>query len=261
MATGLSQFPYTKPEQMDAYEIGLKKDWTRRFQTNITAFYDNYYDAQVPVSIPQNAGPALSVFYNIPKSIIQGVELESVWAPIDRLNVLVTYAYLDAHIKNGSGLADPNDPTATFPGSRPAGGNVLGSVDTITGLPSRGQNLSGQQLPLSPKNKVAVNLNYDIDLHGYGDIIPSFSYIWRDSQYSSIFNRAYNFSPSRDQIDIRVTYKAPGNKFELIAYAANITDNTNFETRSGTRYSNGAVYSSYVLTDPRTYGLQLQARF
>ena len=220
-----------------------------------------YYDAQVPVTIPQAGAPSLSVFYNIPRSVIQGVELESVWSPINKLNFLLTYAYLDAHISKANGLADPNDPTATFPGARPSGGNALGSIDTLTGLPSRGQNLNGQALPLSPKNKIALNGNYDLDLGRWGDLIPSVSYIWRDEQYSSIFNRSYNYSPARDQIDMRVTWKAPGDKFEVIAYAQNITDSTNYETRSGVRFSNGAVYSSYVLTDPRTYGVQLQARF
>ena len=261
VGSGFSTFPYTKPEQIDAFEAGLKKDWTSRFQTNITGFYDRYYDAQVPVTIPQNGAPSLSVFYNIPLSIIQGVELESIWAPIDKLNVLLTYAYLDAHIDQANGLADPNDPTATFAGATPSGGNALGSVDTLTGLPSRGQNLKGAQLPLSPKNKVAFNINYDLELGRYGDLIPSFSYTWRDSQYSSIFNRAYNFSPDRDQIDLRVTWKAPGNKFEVIGYAQNVLNSTNFEYKTGVRYSTGAVYSQYFLTDPRTYGVQLQARF
>ena len=261
VASGFSQQPYTAPEQMDNFEVGLKKDWTRRFQTNITAFYDIYYDAQIPLSVPQAVGPALSVFYNIPRSVIQGVELESTWSPINRLNILFTYAYLDSHITKASGVSDPNDPTATQPGATPVATATTGAVDTLTGLPARGQNLAGQQLPLSPKNKVALNVNYSIPLGRFGDLIPSASYLWRDEQYSSIFNRSYNLAPSRDQVDLRLTFKDAKNRFTIIGYAQNIFDNTSFETLSGVRYSTGAVYANYVLTDPRTYGVQLQVRF
>ena len=60
---------------------------------------------------------------------------------------------------------------------------------------------------------------------------------------------------------MRVTYKPPNSKFEIIGYVQNLTNNTSFETKSGVRYSTGAVYSTYTLLDPRTYGLQVQARF
>ena len=260
--TTFSQIPYSKPEQADDFEAGLKKDWTRRFQTNITGFYEVYYDAQFPLTVPQGTGTSFGVFYNIPRSIIQGVELETVYAPIDHLNLLFTYAYLDAHVSKGGGVSDPNDPTASQPGASPLAGNSgQGAVDPFTGLPSRAQNLKGNDLPLSPRNKLAFNATYSFDMGRFGTLIPSFSYIWRDQQYSSIFNRAYNLSPSTDQIDMRLTYKEPKNRFEVIAYARNLTDNTNFETLSGTRYSTGAVYQNYVLQDPRTFGVQLQARF
>ena len=108
---------------------------------------------------------------------------------------------------------------------------------------------------------MALNGNYTFELGKYGTLIGSASYIWRDQQYSAIFQRAYNRSPSTDQVDLRLTYKEPNDRFEVIAFARNVTNNTNFETLSGTRYSTGAVYQTYVLQEPRTYGVQLQARF
>ena len=262
VGTLFSQLPYSRPEQADDFEAGLKKDWTRRIQTNITGFYEVYYDAQYPLTVPQGSGTSFGVFYNIPRSIIQGVELETVFAPIDNMTINFTYAYLDAHISKGGGVADPNDPTATAPGASPQAGNsAQGAVDTLTGLPARSQNLKGNDLPLSPRNKLAFNTTYTFDLGRFGTLTPSFSYIWRDQQYSQIFNRAYNLSPSTDQIDLRLTYKDPNNRFTLIGYARNVTDNVNYETLSGTRYSNTTVYQNYVVQDPRTYGVQLQARF
>ena len=261
LPAAFSSIPYSKPEFMDNVEVGLKKDWTRRFQTNVTAFYDLYYDAQVPLSIQQGANPAFTLLYNVPRSVLQGVELEATWAPINRLNVLFTYAYLDAHVTKACCVADPQDPTATQPGAQPAGISSQGAIDAITGLPTRGQDLKGQQLPFSPKNKLAINVNYTLPLGVYGDLIGSASYLWRDEQYSSFFNREYNRAPSRDQVDLRVTYKEPKNRFELVVYARNVFDNTDFESLSGTRTSTGAIYSNYSLTDPRTVGGELRVRF
>ena len=143
-----SAAPYALPEQADDFEAGLKKDWTRRIQTNVTGFYEQYYDAQYPLTITQAQGPNIGIFYNIPRSVIQGVEVETVFAPLDKLNILFTYAYLDAHITKGGPVTDPNDPTATQPGARPVA--VGQGADPFTGLPTRGQDLKGNPLPLSP---------------------------------------------------------------------------------------------------------------
>ena len=261
LPAAFSSIPYSKPEFMDNIEAGLKKDWTRRFQTNITAFYDEYYNAQVPLSVQQGVNPPFTLLYNVPRSVLQGVELEATWAPIDRLNVLFTYAYLDAHVTKGCCVSDPNDPLAIQPGAQPAAGAGLGAIDSITGLPSKAQDLKGQQLPFSPKNKLAINVNYTFPLGAFGDLIGSASYLWRDEQYSSFFNRSYNQTPSRDQVDLRVTYKEPKNRFEIVGYVRNLFDNDDFETKTGGRTSTGVIYSSYSLVDPRTFGGELRYRF
>ena len=261
LPNAFSAFPYSKPEQMDNVEVGLKKDWTRRFQTNIVGFYDLYYDAQVPLSVQQGNNPAFTLFYNVPRSILQGVELESTWAATNHLTFLFTYAYLDAHVTKGCCVSDPVDPTATQPGAQPAGASSQGAIDSITGLPTRGQSLVGQQLPLSPRNKIAFNASYTFNLGSYGDLITSASYLWRDEQYSSFFNRSYNLIPSRDQVDLRATFRDAKNRFELVGYARNIGNSVDFERQSGTRSTTGQIYTSYDLTDPRTYGVELRARF
>jgi iron complex outermembrane receptor protein len=256
-----SPFPYSKPEQMDAFEVGLKKDWTRRFQTNVSGFYDLYYDAQVPLSVQQGDIPSFSIFYNVPRSVIQGVELETTWQPTDRLNVLFTYAYLDSHVSKACCLSDPQDPTAKQPGAKPAGASTQGAKDSITGDPTSGQDLAGNALPFTPHNKVALNVNYTYPVGSYGDLIGSVSYLWRDEQYSSFFNRWYNKTKARDQIDLRLTFKDAKNRFNIVGYARNLTNSNDFESMSGSRDSLGRVYQSYSLVDPRTFGVELQVRF
>ena len=72
-------------ETVDSYEVGLKKDFGRTLQTNIAVFYYDYSNYQAPISIVPTGGgvgTTQSVFFNIPKAVSQGFELESVWQPI-----------------------------------------------------------------------------------------------------------------------------------------------------------------------------------
>ena len=279
--------PETNPEHSNAFELGLKKDFGRTFQANMALFYYDYSNAQVPISIVPTGGgvgTTQQVFFNIPKSVSQGFELESIWQPIDHLQVLFNYSYLDAHIKKGSGVVDPADPTAVAPGAKPtaAGGTCTAAqagCDVFTGTFSRGQDLSGGNLPNAPKNKVAVNVNYTLDFQP-GSLIGSVSYIWRDKQYGSIFNRSYYQAPSYSQVDARVTWKDKDNKYSVIAFVKNIFDDLGYEggatasRRAGfvPAYTQGlpgigpvpvnqGIASTYFLTPPRTYGLELQYRF
>jgi len=281
--TTLGASPETAEETVDAFEIGLKKNWST-LQANIAVFRYNYQNAQVPLTVAQTAGglgQANSIFYNIPKAISQGVELETIWQPINNLQILFNYSYLDAHVTESVGTVDPVDPSALDPLARPVGTTTSADIFTA-GLPGggfqRGQNLAGQQMPNAPKNKVALNANYTWDFANGGSLIASASYLWRDAQYGSIFNRAYTRSPSWDQVDARLTWRAPGDKLTVILWGKNLLDELGYEggpgaaRRAGSNYNNPllgqaqtnfveGIASSYPLTAPRTFGLELQYKF
>jgi len=279
--------PETNPEHVNAFELGLKKDFGRTLQVNAALFYYDYQGMQVPISIIPTSGgtsgTSQSIFFNVPKAVSQGFELESIWQPIDHLQILFNYSYLDAHIKEANGVLDPADPTAVAAGATPttalAACATGTACDVFTGNIPRGQNLSGNSLPNAPKNKIAVNLNYTMEFER-GSLIPSISYIWRDKQFGSIFDRSYYEAPSWDQWDARLTWKDKDNKYSIIAFVKNLTDNLGYE--AGTTASrragfvpafalgqpgfaltpvNQGIASTYVLTPPRTYGIELQYRF
>ena len=287
--------PETGPEHANNYEVGLKKNFfNHTLQTNLAIYYLDYQDFQAPVTIPAVGGTVAQpqgIFFNVPKAVSYGVELESIWTPIDHLQVSLTYAYDDAHITRASGIIDPTDPTAIQPGAKPIGaltacsGSGLPTAanpglnpncDVFTGFVERGQDLSGNQLPQSTKNKVAVNLLYTFETER-GSLTPTIIYIWRDKQYGSIFQRAYNQSPSWDQVDARLTWKGRDNKYSVIAYVKNLFDTLGYDGgASGARIAGTNVNANgvgvtnlvqpgfnitYPLTPPRTYGLELQYRF
>jgi iron complex outermembrane receptor protein len=295
--TTLGPQPNSNAEHANAYEVGLKKNFGRTLQTNLAVFYYDYSNTQVPITLASTSGGLSQpegIFYNIPKAISQGVELEAIWQPIENLQLLLNYSYLDAHITESGAVIDPVDPTAVASGARPIGpltpcvqvspattpATFTGSCDVFTGFNQRGQDLSGNHLPNAPKNKVAFNANYTWRFSP-GSLIGSVSYTWRDAQYGSIFDRSYYRSPSYSQVDARLTWKSADNKYSVILYGRNIFDTLGYEGGAGAYrqagfvpgYATGTtaspfvvpvvqgIASTYPITPPRTYGIELQYRF
>jgi iron complex outermembrane receptor protein len=301
----LGQFPETNPEYINDFEVGMKKDFfNRTLQVNVAVFYEDLRDFQAPLTVVSTSGTlavSQSQYLNIPKSVSQGVELEANWAPVEHLNVLFNYSYDDAHVVTLSGIVDSADPEALAAGAKPLTAltacntpGVAGVCDVNTGLNQRTQNLSGNSLPQNPKNKVAVAVTYAFETER-GTLIPEISYIWRDKQYGTIFERSYNEAPSWDQWDGRVTWKGKDNRYSVIAYVKNAFNTIGYDGGStSSRYA--GVYSAatiaaagmtaglpgsvpgtfnavqktstfngigttYNLTPPRTFGVEVQYRF
>jgi iron complex outermembrane receptor protein len=338
ITTTIGPNPETNPEHVNAYEVGLKKDFGRTIQTNLALFYYDYTNDQIPLSVANTSGAVLqlpqAIFYNIPGATSEGLELETIWQPIERLQILFNYSYDKTRITKGDGVVDPADPAALEPGAKPdfalsncvkadgvtPSGNCSADAPTAaaawvimpngqivtraaSGLPVAGyqrpQSLVGGHLPNAPENKIAVNVNYTAEFD-QGSLTGSISYVWRSKQYGSVFDRAYYTAPSYDQWDARLTFKPANNKFTVIAYIKNILNDVGYEGGAGASRIAGTIPgyvvgvggptqatpngltlvnvtqtfntqmepagthgigTGYLLTPPRTYGIELQYRF
>ena len=306
------------PEEVTTAEIGFKKDFGRTLQTNVAIFYYDFSNYQAPLTVANLTGGIAvseSRYLNIPKSVSEGIELESTWAPIDNLRILFNYSFNPTRVKTLTNIIDPNDPLGLQPGAKPltaltactgSGAPTVANpglnplCDVYTGFVSRPQDLSGNSLPQQPRNKVAVNVIYTFDFEK-GSLTPSASYVWRDKEYSGVFQRDYYSSPSWDQVDGRVTWKDKDNKYSIIAYVKNAFDRLGYDGGSGAArlsglYPNSVIAASqatptkiipglaqtatstngllsgpgvhagnigvgYALTPPRTFGVEFQYRF
>lgn len=282
--TSLGQFPFTDAEHTDAFEVGVKKNW-RRLQTNVAAFYYDYRNLQASLTVADTLGglaSSQSKFVNVPKAENYGVEFESIWSPIDHLRIIANYSYIHATIKELTGVVDPEDPTALDARATPLRPltpctAAVALCDVFTGVVQRAQNLAGNQLPQTAKHKVALNALYTWEF-APGSLTASASYLWRDTQYGSLFTRGYNKSPAWDQGYARLSWKDADNKYTLIAYVKNLFDTIGYDggaTASRRAFTNtGALpvapfnvngvqglVSTYPITPPRTYGVELQYRF
>jgi len=264
--TVLSFSPWTDKEKVDSFEIGAKHSFGDWLTANVALFHYAYRNLQVPLAVVQSAGglaQSETSFINVPDSISQGAELETIFSPWENLQILFNYSYLDAHISRGI-FADPADPNATAPGATPAltdaqclAGDKAGGIpcspdiytsgtapnplngtfiDPLTGLPvvfapvgwNKPQNLHGNQLPNAPRNKVALNIFYTWATD-FGKFEPSVSYTWRDAQYGNFFTRSYNKAPSWDQVDARLTWVSTDGDWEAVIFGKNILGNVGYD--------------------------------
>jgi iron complex outermembrane receptor protein len=260
--TTLAQNVTTGKETIDAYEVGVKKTFNGRFQANASAFYYDYKDIQIPIS-GRDPVTDLNVtrFFNMPKARIIGFELETTWQPIDNLQILANYSYLNAELREACCFQDPDDPRGLQPGVVLAGNSAADLANPNAKL---NQDLKGNSLPSSTPHRVTLNANYTWMLDA-GDLSASLTYVWRDATYYSIFADYWNKAKSFGQTDFRMLVTEKDNRFTVIGYVKNVFDTRGSAGASGDRLDTGPNTGfvnqtiSYVL--PRTYGVELQYRF
>jgi iron complex outermembrane receptor protein len=258
-AGSLANVPEVGPEHMDDFELGYKKTFGRNLVVDATLFYENYVDAQFPVEL-SNGGVNSSDFVSIPKARSDGLELETIWTPIDHLQFLLSYDFDDTAFQTG----------------HCAGAGTQGSTSNSCYFdvlaPARGlQSIDGNPLPNSPKNKVSLNTNYTF-IFDKGDLTLSGTYLWRDKQTGAIFNEAYWSAPSWSQVDLRATWRGKGDRYEVIVYGRNVFNTIGYPSGptahqygnaalNGSGYSTGYQGTDYTINPPATYGIELHYKF
>lgn len=95
-----------RPENITAYEAGIKSQWLdRRLTVNVAAYYYDYKDLQISriIDVPTGVGNATTpvvLISNAASSKVKGVDLEITARPSDNFTVNIAYGYLDAKYDN-----------------------------------------------------------------------------------------------------------------------------------------------------------------
>lgn len=238
-AGGFLAVPKADEEIVNAYEVGLKKNFSQ-VQLNLALFYLDYRDLQAPVAVRVGA-TNVTQFVNIDKSVSKGAELSVIWQPIQPLRLSLDYGYNPTKIKESITLVDVND-------------NVTpGAVSVV-----------GNALPQAPKHKLAINGTYTVEMEP-GNLTLGATYLYRSESYANVFERDYNRAPSWDQVDLRAIWTPTDGKYTVIAYVKNAFDTDGYAAAVAGSQRNAAVYATgarnYELTPPRLYGIELQYRF
>ncbi|MGA0602405.1 TonB-dependent receptor [Caulobacter sp. KR2-114] len=242
--------PEAKPENVDSFEIGFKKDFGHTLQFNLAAFYYNYTNLQAPVSARVGT-TNVTQFVNIAQSRSMGVEIDAVWQPIDHLQLSLDYSYNPTKILKADQFIDLNDNT-----------NYGTTAFPVYGVPV---SVVGNKLPQAPENKIAINGNYTFVLD-QGKLNVGANFIWRGSAYSNIFSQRWNQSPSWNQVDLRASWTPTQGRYQVIVYVKNVGNTLGYDsavTASNRDVTNFPVNTGYntSFTPPRTYGIEVHYKF
>ncbi len=266
----LAPDPQADEEQVDAFELGLKKTIARRFQINAAAFYNDYTDLQLNLSQLNAAGTAAANNFVNVEAEAYGLELEAIWKPIDNLDLSASYGYLHTEITKGCCFYDPADPGALDPNATPSGGFVVSNGTRLVF-----QTLEGSRIYQSPKHKFAGNANYTFEFDP-GSLILSATFTWTDETYYQPFKSAANKVKGYDVTDFRALWNDADDRFTIIGYVKNAFDQKGFTSNGSTTPT--AIFDvpgsgsapnitqtrtaiTRGLIQPRTYGVELQYRF
>jgi iron complex outermembrane receptor protein len=221
-------------ESVVAWELGLKSEFERA-KANVSAYYYDYDDMQVPVDT-FSGGVTTRRFENAEKASVWGIELELQWAATDALMFYSTYSYMDTEIDT---MGQPVfDSTAQLP--------------ELT-------DLAGNELIQSPKHQFSLIADYSWQLAS-GELKFVTAYVYKDEQWSSIFNRADTQVDAYERTDFRLTYNANDHDLRVTAYVQNAFDEDIIEskTRSSFYYNNQLDAS---IQPPRIYGVEVNYGF
>jgi iron complex outermembrane receptor protein len=251
--------PKVDKETIDSYEVGWKQEIPSWFLTvNSDLFYYDYTGYQVPntvVPLPDPVTgftvPPFNTFVNLPKLEFTGFEIETAWSPTEDFTLLFNYGYVNPEIKEARGI-DGADPLARLPGANPIG-PVIGARFNAAGEVIDGQieqDLAGNIVPLTPKNKVSMNARYTFNFESGSELTASATYNWQDSTYSSIFNSVVDKAPSWDQVNARLLWTSADGNWTLIGFIENLFDQKQYEGVAGALRRSDAVPAATTAGGP-----------
>lgn len=250
-----NQVYFVKPEQVDAFEAGLKsRFWDNRAQLNIAAFYYKYKGQQGQVVDATATANLISL-----DGTMKGLEVEAILEPVDGLTLSASFGLLDSSYEDGACPANP----ATIP-NFPA---QLGSCVVSSGGPV---SVGGNPFPYAAKQSASFAADWNIvddgenklTLHGdlnytgqfYFDSFKDYS----RGQLPRVASGKFGEGEGKYWIaNARATYTM--GRYSLSVWGKNLTNKVYYPF--GISIENLFANGYRVRAQPRTYGVEATVRF
>jgi iron complex outermembrane receptor protein len=219
-----------QPEKLRAYELGVKSDWfDRRLILNADVFYSDYRDLQLTEVLADASGAPQPVVENAGHARIYGVELDSKAKLTSSTTVEL----------------------------------ALGTLDTkyLQLLPGVQQSIHlNYNLPDAPPLTVNLALEQDLPVLPNGALISArVDANYKGRTYKEPDNSPYLIQDPYTLLNARVAYTAASRKWELSAFATNLTNKLYLTNGEDLRSTFGFVESYYGR--PREAGLSFKIHF
>ena len=217
--------PNFAPEQNTVYEGGFKTTLAdKRLRLNGSLFYSDYKDIQF-----SSLFNALPLTQNAASGKAFGGELE-LTGRFGGWGVNAGLGYLDAEFAKAASIV-----------------NTVTNVQTL--VPK------GASLPFSPELTLNAGVDYAFEVGG-GRLTPRVQWSHVGSQLATPFPSAVTLVPSRNLVDLRLTYER--DNWQVEAFSNNVADKTYIasQLQNSTSATGGIIYGA-----PRQYGLRARVNF
>jgi len=212
--------PNFAPEKNTVYEGGFKSTLAdKRLRLNGSLFYSDYKDIQF-----SSLFNALPLTQNAASGKAVGAELE-LTGRFGGWDVNAGLGYLDATFAKAASIV-----------------NTVTNVQTV--VPK------GANLPFSPEFTMNAGVGYGFEMGG-GRLVPRVQWSYVGRQLATPFPSAVTIVPSRNLVDLRLTYER--DNWQVEAFSNNVTDKTYIasQIQNSTSATGGIIYGA-----PRQYGLR-----
>jgi iron complex outermembrane receptor protein len=244
---GLADRPsFADAEKVLSYEAGIKEDFfNQRARISASVFQYRVKDKQL------TAGSGvinMNQLLNADKVTGQGIELDAQGVLSENWRVSVGGSYNDTEIKDSALFVQQCGNFANTGGV--AGCTVTNRVGPFPGT----VRIDGNPLPRAPKWQANFTLRYSVPV-GNGEFYASTDWTYRSTYNMFLYEAKEYKAKALTEGGLRAAYKWADGKYELAAYARNITDRVqvvaaiDFDNLTG------------ITNEPRTFGLQLKANF
>lgn len=254
----------TRPETLDAYEVGMKSDlFGRTLRLNAAAFYYDYNDIQVSALAPSNSGiPSVGTLdVNAAAGRIKGIESDLVYRPelsTGNLELRASVSLLDTEYESFPG-ASAYIPNAIVDGVALSGAPLCSLVasggdfsGTLTGgNTSCNLDASGRDMIKAPSFSSTLGANYVYPISDTMEM--GFDVNWQHT--GKFYWDPYNLfeNPEYDLVNLQVSLGARDEGWRLRAWARNLTDTEYYYQvgpgSSGAGASAGAPFTAGIALD------------
>jgi iron complex outermembrane receptor protein len=185
-----TDFSTVKPETVDSVEVGFKTSWfDNRLEVNGAAFHYQYKNQQIVDVRPDGEQPLL----NLPKSKIEGGELELVTRPVRSLTLRAGLGFLNAQVQEGA----------------VAGGTI---------------SVAGHKLPSAPDTSGTVSADWMALSIPVGDLTVHLDSSFATKQYFELQNEDRIAQDTYGLLNGRLTWHGQDDRWAVSLWSNNITD-------------------------------------
>ena len=226
--TTSSQGPVTQEDVVD-YEVGTKAQlFDHHLSANASAFYYDYKNKQLKGRLSDPIFGVLDALVNIPKSTVEGAELDVHARPITGLDIGAQATYLEAQITDFTGY------------------NAAGFS----------QNYDHSDVPYTSKWNLSGNINYERPINDHLVGFAGAQLNYRSSETAAIGSPLYYGMPAYTTLDLQAGVSTADDKWRVFLWGKNVTNafyvtNVIQEGDAITRYTGM----------PGTYGVTVSYRY